>query len=175
MLAPISSTNTSRSAWISPATRARQATLKNSSLSLAPTLLFFCSIPGALASEKWSSRSPEDLPPSAEILAARRGWPPDACARRPQKLCGTLFHLGFGAGSLLRGEWSAFIGQLGVALDRRAAHPKGASCLALGHAPSEGFDYLLPEVFRIGVHAVHDATWTICVANCSRAEEGSRQ
>src|SRR5215217_1097689 len=137
MLAPISSTNTSRSAWISPATRARQATLKNSSLSLAPTLLFFCSIPGALASEKWSSRSPEDLPPSAEILAAR-------------------------------GEWSAFIGQLGVALDRRAAHPKGASCLALGHAPSEGFDYLLPEVFRIGVHAVHDATWTICVANCSR-------
>jgi hypothetical protein len=42
MLEPISSTNTSRSAWISPATRARQAALKNSSLSLAPTLLFFC-------------------------------------------------------------------------------------------------------------------------------------
>ncbi len=42
-----SSTNTSRSASISPATITRQAALKNSSLSLAPTDLFFGSIPCA--------------------------------------------------------------------------------------------------------------------------------
>jgi hypothetical protein len=47
MLAPISSTNTKRSAQISPATNARQAALKNSSLSLAPTFLFFDSTQGA--------------------------------------------------------------------------------------------------------------------------------
>src|SRR5215203_2498422 len=75
MLAPISSTNTSRSAWISLATKERQAALKNSSLSLAPTDLFFGSTQGALASEKWSTGSPEHPPPSAGTLASRRGWP----------------------------------------------------------------------------------------------------
>jgi hypothetical protein len=42
---PISSTNTNRSASILPAMSARQATLKNSSRSLAPTCLFFGSSP----------------------------------------------------------------------------------------------------------------------------------
>src|SRR3712207_4248452 len=65
MLVPISSTNTSRSAQISPATRLRQAALRNSSLSLAPTDLFFCSTQGALASGAQSNYSPLRLPPSA--------------------------------------------------------------------------------------------------------------
>jgi hypothetical protein len=39
MLTPISSTNKRRSASTSPATKARQAALRNSSLSDAPTLL----------------------------------------------------------------------------------------------------------------------------------------
>jgi hypothetical protein len=42
-----SSTNTSCSAWIPSTTINRQAALKNSSLSLAPTDLFFCSNPCA--------------------------------------------------------------------------------------------------------------------------------
>jgi hypothetical protein len=42
-----SSTNTSRSVWISPATIDHDAALRNSSLSLAPTDLFFGSIPCA--------------------------------------------------------------------------------------------------------------------------------
>jgi hypothetical protein len=45
VLEPISSTNTSRFASRPPATRARQAALSHSSLSLAPTDLFFGSSP----------------------------------------------------------------------------------------------------------------------------------
>jgi hypothetical protein len=47
VFAPHSSTNTKRSAPTPPATLTLQAALRNSSLSLAPTDLFFCSIPGA--------------------------------------------------------------------------------------------------------------------------------
>jgi hypothetical protein len=47
MFAPISSTNTSRAASIAPATKARQAALRNSSRSPAPTDLFFGSTPAA--------------------------------------------------------------------------------------------------------------------------------
>jgi hypothetical protein len=45
VLVPISSTKTKRSGLIAAATMTRQAALKNSSLSLAPTDLFFGSIP----------------------------------------------------------------------------------------------------------------------------------
>jgi hypothetical protein len=47
VLVPISSTKTKRSGLVAAATITRQAALKNSSLSLAPTDLFFESIPGA--------------------------------------------------------------------------------------------------------------------------------
>jgi len=47
MFAPHSSTNTKRLASIPSATKARQAALKNSSRSVAPTDLFFCSNPCA--------------------------------------------------------------------------------------------------------------------------------
>jgi hypothetical protein len=46
VLVPISSTKTKRSGLVAAATITRQAALKNSSLSLAPTDLFFESIPG---------------------------------------------------------------------------------------------------------------------------------
>ena len=44
---PVSSTKTKRSGRVVAATMTRQGTLKNSSRSLAPTDLFFGSIPGA--------------------------------------------------------------------------------------------------------------------------------
>jgi hypothetical protein len=53
---PHSSTNTKRSAPMLPATIVFQAALSHSSRSLAPTDLFFGSIPGALAPWKPSSR-----------------------------------------------------------------------------------------------------------------------
>jgi hypothetical protein len=45
MFVPISSTNTSRTVSIAPATKAHQAALRNSSRSPAPTDLFFGSTP----------------------------------------------------------------------------------------------------------------------------------
>ena len=50
-------------------------------------------------------------------------------------------------GASVRGERAALLGQLGVGLYGGAAHPEGAGGLALGRTPTEGFDYLLPEVF----------------------------
>jgi hypothetical protein len=58
-----------------------------------------------------------------------------------------LVHLGLGARPLLRGEGASFLGEFGVALDRGAAYPEGAGGFGLGHASTEGFDDLLPEVF----------------------------
>src|SRR3712207_2260921 len=53
-----SSTNTKRLACVVPATIARQAALRNSSRSLAPTALFFGSTPYARASARRWNRSP---------------------------------------------------------------------------------------------------------------------
>jgi hypothetical protein len=61
-LAPISSTNTRRLASMCPATSTRQATLKNSSRSVAPTDLFFGSTPYASKAERRWTRSPSARP-----------------------------------------------------------------------------------------------------------------
>src|SRR5215212_4121359 len=153
MLAPISSTNTKRSASTLPEKSSRQADLKNSSRSPAASDLF--SAP---------SHGPEH-PGNGGLAHRDTGYPPEVLATLGGggrgaffKICfqeppGTLVHLWLGAGPLLRGEGASLLGQLGVALDRGAAHPEGASGLALGRAPPEGLDDLLAQVFGVGVHA----------------------
>src|SRR3990170_2094946 len=101
----------------------------------------------------------------SERVAAGRS---SMCASKSLRAVSSV-HLGLGAGTLLGGEGASLLGQLDVALDRGAAHPEGAGGLALGSAPAEGFDDLLAQVFGVGVHARHDARWTICAANRSRA------
>src|SRR3712207_4198078 len=109
MLAPISSTNTSRSAQISPATRARQAALRNSSRSLAPTDLFCGSTPYARASVTREQRSPL---PRRHTRQNRSSGPVRRCVTLFeidfQNLPRRFVELRFGAGTLLRSERLAF-------------------------------------------------------------------
>jgi hypothetical protein len=169
MLVPISSTNTTRSVWGScPATKARPR-CPQELIPFARTHRPFSTPPqvpqhpahGRVAHPN-ARRPLQELAPLGE---GGRGAPLHVSL---QELRGTLVHLRLGAGSVPRGEGEPLVCQLGVALDRRTAQPEGASGLTLGCARSEGFDYLLSWVFRIGVHGAHDATWTICVANYSR-------
>src|SRR5215212_7108716 len=77
-----SSTNTKRSACVVSATIARQTALRNSSRSLAPTDLFFGSIPYARASARRWNRSPV-LPPHAPETRASAGASPQGALRGP--------------------------------------------------------------------------------------------
>ena len=94
-----------------------QAALRNSSRSEAPSDLF--SAPpqapehpayGGLA-DSHTGHPPEVLPTLGE------GWRGACLEVRFQKPSGTLVYLGLGAGMLLRGDWAALPGQLGVALE----------------------------------------------------------
>src|SRR5215218_2585160 len=53
---------------------------------------------------------------------------------------------------LLRGERPPLARRGSVALDGRDANAEGAGDLDGGHAPFFGFDDLLPQVQRVGVH-----------------------
>ena len=149
---PISSMNTSRLAHISPAIKARQAALKNSSRSAAPTDLFSTppeasehSAHGRLA-DRDPGHPPQELEPLAE---GRHGPLFEVLLQQPP--CG-LVELRLEARAPLGRERAPLIDQLGVALDRGAADPEGAGSLALGSVPAEGFDNLLAQVFGVGVH-----------------------
>jgi hypothetical protein len=65
-----------------------------------------------------------------------------------QQLPGVLADLGLGAGPpLLGGERAPLVGHLGVSLDRGERYAENTSSLALAHAPTQGLDYLLAQVF----------------------------
>src|SRR3712207_6550832 len=73
-----SSTNTKRLACVVPATIARQAALRNSSRSLAPTDLFFGSTPYARASVRRWNRSPVHPPHAPETRVCAGASPQGA-------------------------------------------------------------------------------------------------
>src|SRR5215218_4826337 len=71
---------------------------------------------------------------------------------RLQELPRRFVELRFGARALLRGERLSFACGGGVALDGREAHAEGPCDFSGGRAPFFGFDDLLPQVQRVGVH-----------------------
>src|SRR5215211_4649016 len=148
-----SSTNTKRSACVVSTTIARQTALRNSSRSLAPTDLF--SAPshtpehprdGGIA-HPYSRHTRQKLAPLRE--RRRRAL----FEVRFQELPRRFVELRFGAWALLRSERLSFACGGGVALDGRGAHAAEGLCdLSGGRAPFFGFDDLLPQVQRVGVH-----------------------
>src|SRR5215210_5215697 len=69
-----------------------------------------------------------------------------------QQSLGLFACLRLGAGLLLRGERAPLVGHLGIAFDGGEAHGEGAESLALAHTAVEGLDYLLAQVFGVGIH-----------------------
>jgi hypothetical protein len=108
----------------------KAALLRNSSCSLAPSVLFFGQSPsnGLSVRERESIRSPRPRLPSADTPAFRRVWRTDAPPRAPPALlieCGSL------AWSLTRRERAPLTRRLSVALDRREAYIEGAGRASL--------------------------------------------
>jgi hypothetical protein len=58
---------------------------------------------------------------------------------------------GLEPGLFYRGQRAPFVGHLGVALNGGEADGEGASGLALTHTSTEGLDYLLAQVFGVGI------------------------
>src|SRR5215208_7230199 len=136
-----------------PATIARQAALKNSSRSLAPTDLFSAP-PQPL--EHPGNRGVADLHTSrplqefASLWQRRRRSLPQV---RFQQLSRHSVQLGLGSGTLFRSERSSFAcGGGGVALDARGAYAEGFSDFGGRHTSFLGLDDLLSQVQRVGVH-----------------------
>ena len=149
-----SSTNTKRSGSIEEITITRKAALRNSSRSLAPSVLFFGQSPSSGPCARGSIRSPRPRPPSPGTPASRKAWRTDAppCVS-PGASWPSCRVWVFCPEPYLRGERAPLTHRLGVALDRREAYPESAGSLALVHAPLlHGFDYLPSQIFRIGIH-----------------------
>jgi hypothetical protein len=151
---PISSTNTSLSASIpaSLATSVLQAALKNSSRSLAPTDLF--SAPPHPLEHPRNGRLAHAYPRNPLQVLAPRGERGSRTLLHVglQEPPGTPVHLWAGAGTFLRGERFSLIGHPRVSLNRGEAHPEIAGGLALARSSTQGLDYLLAQVFGVGVH-----------------------
>src|SRR5215203_3582060 len=150
---PISSTNTSRWGPISPATSTRQATLKNSSRSAAPTDLF--STPPRTAQQPRDSGLAHSQPGhAAQVLAPlREGGGRSLLEIHLQEPPRAIVGLRGSTRAPLRAQRSPFAHCLGVAFERRDAHTNGASDFDGGHGAFFGLDYLLAQVLIIGVHA----------------------
>ena len=151
-MAPISSTNTKRPASTSPATKALQAALRNSSRSVAPRDLFSCSTPALEHPRERRVTHPHPRGPRQELAPLGQGGRRAFLDVRLQEPPRPFVHLRLRAGAPLGGQGAARPGGRHVALDGRDADAEGAGDLGLGRAALDGLDDLLAQVFGVGVH-----------------------
>src|SRR5215218_7239485 len=93
-----------------------------------------------------AGRPPQELTPLRQCC--RRSLPEVRFQQLPRR----LVELGLRSGVLFRREGSSLARYGGVALDRGDAHTEGLGDLGGGYAPFFGFDDLLPQVQRVGIH-----------------------
>jgi hypothetical protein len=149
---PISSTNTRRSASMRPSS-SRHRSLKNSSRSSAPLVLFSAV---REASKRPADRSLAHRNPAEgekELGPLRMGSPRPFFEIFYEQLGGLLVQLRSPTGSLAGFERAALVELLTVAFDRGTIDPETAGGLGLGDALFDRLDDLLSEVKRICTHA----------------------
>jgi hypothetical protein len=152
-----SSPNTKPSESMAPITKTRKAALRNSSGSLAPSVLFSAEahLPESPREREGRFAHPEPGHlPQVLLPVFELGERTLLYVGLKEPPC-LLIELGSLALSLPRPKGASFAYSLHVALDRGEAHRESPGSLAFAHAPlGHSFDYLLSEIFRISIHSL---------------------